>query len=55
MIMPIAHAGDWIVNALYIAPVVVVVGVLVYQTRKDRRELEREGGDARTPPPPPAS
>jgi len=51
----LAHAGDWIVNSLYIAPLLIVVAVLGYQTRKDRRELKREGGDERRPPPPPAA
>ena len=54
MIVPIAHAGDWIINSLYVAPLLIVVGVLGYQTRKDRRELKREGVEARRQPPPPA-
>ncbi len=47
----LAHAGDWIVNSLYVAPLLIVVAVLVYQTRKDRRELKREGGDTSRRPP----
>jgi len=46
----LAHAGDWIVNSLYVAPLLIIVAVLGYQTRKDRRELKREGGDERLPP-----
>ncbi len=53
--LTLAHAGDWIVNSLYIAPVLIVVAVLGYQARKDRRELNREDGEARRPPPPPAA
>ena len=47
----IAHAGDWIVNSLYVAPLVIVVIVLGYQTLKDRRQLKRDGDNAHRPPP----
>jgi hypothetical protein len=52
MILPIAHAGHWAVNLLYVAPLLVAVGVLGYQSVKDRRALKREGGAApeRRPP-----
>ena len=40
MILPIAHGGHWLINLLYVAPLVVVVGVLGYQSLKDRRELK---------------
>jgi hypothetical protein len=45
MPLPIAHAGHWLVNLLYLAPVLIVVGALGWQTLKDRR-LGPEGGDA---------
>lgn len=48
--LTIAHAGDWIVSSLYVAPLIIVVGVLGYQTIKDRRQLKREGGGDRRPP-----
>ena len=48
---PIAHAGDWIVNSLYVAPLLVAVGVLGYQSLKDRRQLKRDGDNGRRPPP----
>ncbi len=48
--MPLAHVGHWAVNLLYVAPLVVVVGVLGYQSLKDRRQLKREGGEQRRPP-----
>lgn len=53
--LTLAHAGDWIVNSLYVAPLLIIVAVLGYQSMKSRRELKREGGEARTPPPPPAA
>jgi len=48
--LTIAHAGHWVVNLLYVAPLLVAVGVLSYQSVKDRRQVRREGGDARRPP-----
>jgi hypothetical protein len=48
--LTIAHAGHWVVNLLYVAPLLVAVGVLGYQSVKDRRQVRREGGDARRPP-----
>lgn len=38
---PMAHAGHWAINLLYILPLVVAVSVLGYQTVKDRRQLKR--------------
>ena len=34
---PIAHAGHWLAGLLYLAPVVIVVGALAFQSWKDRR------------------
>lgn len=45
---PIAHAGHWAVNLLYVMPLAVVVGVLVRQRLKDRRA---GGGEPRRRPP----
>ena len=53
--LPIAHAGHWAINLLYVAPLVIAVGVLGYQTVKDRRQLKAEGGEVRRPPDPPAA
>ena len=51
MIEPIAHAGHWLINLLYVAPLLVIVAVLGWQSMKDRRAI-RESGDAvaRRPP-----
>lgn len=39
MIVPIlAHAGHWFTGLLYLAPVLIVVGALAYQSWKDRRK-----------------
>ncbi len=48
--LTIAHAGHWAVNLLYVAPLLIAVGVLGYQSIRDRRQVRREGGDARRPP-----
>lgn len=49
---PIAHVGHWAVNLLYVAPLLVAVGVLGYQSLKDRRRLKAEGGAQRRAPDP---
>jgi hypothetical protein len=49
--VPIAHAGHWAADLLYVAPLLVAVSVLGYQSMKDRRALKRGGGEARRPPP----
>jgi hypothetical protein len=56
VIAPLAHAGHWAINVLYVAPLLVAVGVLGWQSMKDRRRV-RDGAEpiARRPPtePPP--
>ncbi|MDP1847198.1 MAG: hypothetical protein Q8K79_05345 [Solirubrobacteraceae bacterium] len=57
MIEPVAHVGHWAINLLYVAPLVVAVGVLGWQSMKDRRAIKQSGEPAaRRPPtdPPPA-
>ena len=57
MIVPLAHVGHWAINLLYVAPLLVAVGVLGWQARKDRRAVKRSGEPiTRRPPlePPPA-
>jgi hypothetical protein len=41
----LAHAGHWLAGLLYLAPVVIVVGALVFQSVKDRRRGEEDGVD----------
>jgi hypothetical protein len=48
MTVPLAHAGHWIANLLYLGPVLVVVGALVWQGWRDRRRGERAPDDADT-------
>ncbi len=51
--MPIAHAGHWLVNAAYLAPVVGFLGWLAWVTWKERREGHdrRERPDSNRRPP----
>jgi hypothetical protein len=51
MTPPIAHAGHWAVDLLYVAPLLVAFGVLGYQSAKDRRAIKREGGETGRQPP----
>ena len=44
----IAHAGHWLVQLIYLVPLVVLVGVIVAGRVRDRREAGAEG-----PPPEP--
>ena len=48
--VPLAHVGHWAINLLYVAPLVLAVGVLGYQSMKDRRQLKSQGGAERSPP-----
>ena len=38
----LAHAGHWLTSLLYFAPVVVLVGFLAVQSRKERRRARDE-------------
>lgn len=35
--LPIAHAGHWLVSLLYLAPVVILVGALMVARARDGR------------------
>jgi hypothetical protein len=48
----LAHAGHWIAGLLYLAPVVIVVGALGYQSLKDRRQGEDDDPDVEQTPDP---
>jgi hypothetical protein len=48
--MPLAHAGHWLAQLLYILPVVVVVGYISVKTLLDRRRLRAERRHGPAPP-----
>lgn len=50
MTPPFAHAGHWLVDLLYVAPILIILAVLAYRSIRDRRELRRAGGPVRRPP-----
>ena len=41
----LAHAGHWLAGLLYLAPVVIVVGALIFQSWKDRRRGDLDADD----------
>jgi hypothetical protein len=43
MILPIAHAGHWLVSAAYFVPVVGFLVWLGFVTLRDRRRQRRDG------------
>ena len=44
MIVPIAHAGHWIANLLYLVQLLVVIAMLGVSSMRDRRAEAAEGG-----------
>jgi hypothetical protein len=42
-VLILAHVGHWLANLLYLAPVVIVVGALGFQTLKDRHRGDEDG------------
>ena len=43
--MVVAHAGHWLVNLIYLFPVLVVGSFLGIQVIKDRRRGDHDDGD----------
>ena len=37
MTLPLAHSGHWLINVLYVLPLIIALAVLGWQARKDRR------------------
>jgi hypothetical protein len=50
VILPIAHAGHWAVDMLYVAPLLIAVAVLGVQSMKDRRKVKTGEREGRQPP-----
>ena len=44
MTPPLAHAGHWLVQIAYLAPLVLLVGMLVLGKLRARRERRRNEG-----------
>jgi len=51
----LAHVGHWLVNVLYLVPLVIVVGMLAVSSIRDRRaEAAEAAGDSAPSPTPDA-
>ena len=37
IVPPLAHAGHWLASLLYVAPVLLIVGALLWQSWRDKR------------------
>ncbi|HEX8123944.1 MAG TPA: hypothetical protein VF549_22025 [Solirubrobacteraceae bacterium] len=37
---PLAHAGHWLASLLYVAPVLLIVGALAWQSWRDKRRKD---------------
>jgi hypothetical protein len=48
---PFAHAGHWLAQLAYLAPLIILVAMLVIGRVRERRE-QRDGEGAVTPPGP---
>jgi len=55
MPVPPAHAGHWLAEVAYVAPVLIIVGWISVRAILDRRRADREETDAPAPPAPPAA
>ena len=51
MVPPFAHAGHWLAQLAYLAPLILLVGMLLIGRMRERRE-RRATGDAPAPLPP---
>ena len=51
-LIPLAHPGHWLLDLLYVVPVLIVVGFIAVRAILDRRAEANEA--KREPAPPPA-
>ena len=50
-VLPLAHAGHWLVSVLYLVPLVIVVAMLAVSSLRDRRAEAAETAAGGPPPP----
>jgi hypothetical protein len=55
MTPPIAHAGHWIADLLYVLPLAVALGFLALQSYRDKRRGEGDAAPTPVDSPPPAA
>lgn len=49
--VPVAHAGHWLANLLYLLPVLVLAGGIAYQRMADRKARAADQADESTAAP----
>jgi hypothetical protein len=49
---PLAHAGHWAASLLYLAPILIVIALVGFQSVRDRRRGIQPAADADVPDPP---
>ncbi len=49
---PIAHAGHWIADLLYVLPLAIALGFLALQSIRDKRKNEAEAANPADEAPP---
>jgi len=49
-VLPLAHVSHWLVNVLYLVPLVLIVGMLAVSSIKDRRAEAAEAAGSATSP-----
>jgi len=47
--MPLAHAGHWLAQLVYVAPVAIIVAFIGWQSWKDRRDGRDRDAEERDP------
>jgi hypothetical protein len=52
MTPPIAHAGHWIADLLYVLPLAIALGFLALQSIRDKHRDEAEAAEPADSPPP---
>lgn len=48
---PLAHAGHWAASLLYLAPVLIAIALIAFQSVRDRRRGTQPAADADWPDP----
>ena len=51
-IPPLAHAGHWIADLLYVLPLAIALGFLALQSIRDKRRDEADAANPVDTPPP---
>ncbi len=46
VLIPLAHAGHWLASILYLLPVFILGGGILWQRRRDRQLRDARGGVA---------